>query len=734
METIIKKFKAKVGKWNLSRFDVFGGSISLKYKGNDTFQTKYGCLLTVLIVCIFVPWTSLFCKNYINKTNEPYVAFSHYRTQKNFKANMDTSKFVFSFLFYTMSTSRFITAEELRKSFNIEAGTIKITYSVDKTTYKDNQLKKDVETHKLDIIPCGESQANNETIIENTDALEREIFSKVAVCIDYSSLEQEHHDTQIIKSLYFQISPCTGDHCTNEVPASDLFFNIAFVDPSFNYYDTDKPIRYNINTSNKFVLNNNFTNRAYLFLKKLVIKTKSSEQFNNWTEHVEYAFEKFEKINSDRFAAEANLSLPIPNSNLTTDNLPYFHFQIEPSNLIEEVETDYYTFFQLLGDVGGAQELCGWVIAILYSSYNSFYFDKKLILHGILADCKDYPKRFQISEDYAYIKMCPCSKKKAGDEKLVQDKKVTLKACEMILEERLDVLHFLQDSLEFQLIRRLLLRERHQILVPQLEVTLATKEYNKDLKDSLKKDEDTGGTGFKRKINIIETKGPEFDEVNDDNIDIEKDGIDDGDIDIDEISEQEIADEMAEEKNRVKKGVKDEEIHEEKVQEQKVESEENPDILPVFLKTCRNLKHKQQIIHKTKKPIIKIGPKQAYHQLSQNLHENNLEQIVDKFFLDNLPTDMVEAYHKKSFSEYDVLNPAKKDADSKQKRIIQKKTTEVNNDDDYIKNEDNFNNKVIFENIEEINNESSYIQKELDENCGGKKHCSSEMQVTFIKN
>ena len=45
-----------------------------------------------------------------------------------------------------------------------------------------------------------------------------------------------------------------------------------------------------------------------------------------------------------------------------------------------------------------------------------------------------------------------------------------------------------------------------------------------------------------------------------------------------------------------------------------------------------------------------VSPSVAYHQLTEKLHTNKIEEIVDKFFLDNLPTDIIETYHQKRFT------------------------------------------------------------------------------------
>ena len=91
-----------------------------------------------------------------------------------------------------------------------------------------------------------------------------------------------------------------------------------------------------------------------------------------------------------------------------------------------------------------------------------------------------------MKKDYDRLQCCLCclgkfSRKKMSknDRKILEERKKTVEACKKIIDERLDLVNFIKDSMKFQIISGLLLKARHHALVPLLTISLACDSENK---------------------------------------------------------------------------------------------------------------------------------------------------------------------------------------------------------------------------------------------------------------
>jgi len=97
-----------------------------------------------------------------------------------------------------------------------------------------------------------------------------------------------------------------------------------------------------------------------------------------------------------------------------------------------------------------------------------------------------YPEQYHLKKDFCcknYTGLCCCYKRK---DKAKHDQKCrNLKACKMIIQEKLDLGNFLHDAMDFHAVRQLMIKSRHKILMPTLVLQLT--------KTKVKK----GGRGYK---------------------------------------------------------------------------------------------------------------------------------------------------------------------------------------------------------------------------------------------
>jgi hypothetical protein len=132
------------------------------------------------------------------------------------------------------------------------------------------------------------------------------------------------------------------------------------------------------------------------------------------------------------------------------------------------------------------------ICVLVYFFYNHYHYVKYLILGNIVANEAKYSANYQLKDSYLkfwlYSGGCCCcrDKKLTTDQGFVQ-KMETYDACEKLVSERLSLENFISDGMELQILRGLLLKERHKMLLPVLCINLVKK---KDKETKLKEMED----------------------------------------------------------------------------------------------------------------------------------------------------------------------------------------------------------------------------------------------------
>ena len=140
---------------------------------------------------------------------------------------------------------------------------------------------------------------------------------------------------------------------------------------------------------------------------------------------------------------------------------------------------------------------------------------RTLITKVIIGNEKFYGEEFHLKKDFFKLWMhgrwagcssCFCKKKKetptpnddtktksltevaVGEKEIAQglfeDRLETLNVCSEILNDRLDIKNYIQDSMDLQIIRSLLLKSRHKILMPLLSYHMTKKRLDGQKKNT----------------------------------------------------------------------------------------------------------------------------------------------------------------------------------------------------------------------------------------------------------
>ena len=118
------------------------------------------------------------------------------------------------------------------------------------------------------------------------------------------------------------------------------------------------------------------------------------------------------------------------------------------------------------------------VIAIccLYYLYNNYMMERHIILKAIIGRSSLYPPEYDLRKGFfklrysgcytCWVQLC-CKRHKIDDDDYWL-KVENLKACQVIIREKMNLQNYLHDSIDFQAIKQLILKSRHKILMPIL--------------------------------------------------------------------------------------------------------------------------------------------------------------------------------------------------------------------------------------------------------------------------
>ena len=104
--------------------------------------------------------------------------------------------------------------------------------------------------------------------------------------------------------------------------------------------------------------------------------------------------------------------------------------------------------------------------------------NKHIILKVILGKVNTLPDNYNIKNDYKSIfcsKVCPCCCKKRLKNKEFQNKIKIYDNCNQAIQEKMDLSNYLNDSMDFRATSHLLLKSRHRILIPLLNLHMISK-------------------------------------------------------------------------------------------------------------------------------------------------------------------------------------------------------------------------------------------------------------------
>lgn len=686
MENIERVTNKKIMGWRMKNLDIYGGSLMLKYKGEDTYQTKYGACVTIGLAILLLLVSYYYMEEFTSSQN-PNINQQFKRDKNNLSGDLSSANGKNLKFFFTVQhtlINDYYKLASLQQSFDqtVRLRSYTVEIDLDGKVSQLNQVQTDVA-----IAQCKDVTwfINMDKTTWNSDSIF--LISNFGICIDIDSIPLEQIEPGTYTNLDMVVGPCTGSACTNELQPSDMRFRFIINEPQFAQSDEQVPFSMNLNKDNEFNLGQYYMKVIKMYLNTMIVTTTDSKILNTMSSSTvveEFGLEKLEWYDIDR----------------TNTGDPYMYFLLQPSNEVISVDRTYVTVIDLFSNIGGFMEVLSWIALIMYSGwYNEYFFNKTLVLDGILCNDEEYPNKMKVRDDYNKIKFVDkfscCCKKKHPD---LTEKKDTIDAIDNILEDRLDMVNFLQDSMEYQVIRRLLLKARHQVLVPLLSVSMEMEHMkNKEKRKKMKQKSKKKGGENTPSEKIIERDEPDDSNkvhqlvlgknmtvcdkeiVNTSNVVVNP--IDPKNIEIDQknpnfeknfdIPNYDTPNLTTPFQKHISDGVP-----EDLPDEPKEVSEVIPDEIPehgggdnqielqdIFTKHAnmgngqsnamnvnhpnKNTKSSMKVVFQKQKTLMReMNVKNAYISLHNNLANNTLEELVDQFFIDNQPLEIIKDYER----------------------------------------------------------------------------------------
>ena len=455
MDDVIRSF-VKGGKADTLRsYDGFGTELTFYINGDDKYKTKAGSICTfiyyIVLILIAVYYFQLFLD-----TKDPDVEASDIRKRDFHTLDLMEQKFYQILLFQDQKTKEMLTIEEAAQYGTIDGVNMAISIKWHgKLETKWNILSQ------INFSSCKDTnfwkQLKNEPYLHpNTTCF----IDHYGLCMNNKELKVSGGLGSDMEFLNIEVRPCNEGPCQD---INNLRIHLGFYDTGVDTINQRHPMVRQLVQEHGFDIWDGLSVETEVFLKKISVETDYGIFLTKDTKTEEgLTVHKLISKNSMRKDPAA----------------PVWTLMIKSTNLEYTMERSYIKLMDVFEGVGGVSSVFSVVVLVFYGMYVNSQYRKTLASNTILGDCKNYPEEYKISNNFlnlerGYTFCCCCRKEKKTDMRIRQEE--VMNACKKIMDERLDIQNFLQDSMEFQIIRRLLLKKRHQILLPLMSICLAEK-------------------------------------------------------------------------------------------------------------------------------------------------------------------------------------------------------------------------------------------------------------------
>ena len=457
--------------------DMFGKKVELQIEGRSSFKTYFGAVVTVIFLS-FITTVSLPTFLEYLSTDQPGLIGESYKRSLYPEINLHTAKHL-PFLIAYSNEVDLIPFESMKRYF---------TFTVEKIMWKESGsngvLGYQKEIIYTEPVPCG-SLSKEE--LANYDYLEKHSFLEdllmhYAICMPASSnltVIGKGTDPEFVV-ISFKIKPCSlpgGVGCASEQELGKA--NFMWINPinaldSANYA---QPRSKHANADDIYYINPSIRQMYVAKFKENVVLDLKGIFDPQPSEKVRY-FDIEDVFATNAFRKPDEITCEFAHTRRDDESCySYFEYSFQSSGAIFNYKRSYKTLRDTLGEIGGLIEVIILASLILVSPVVDWQYSRHIQkkVFQFTRDKRILPY-FEAAESPAQKTSTAVALKSRNTwcckKTLNKSKESNLKsAIQKTLDQKLDVINFIQDLNVLSLLSKVYLQQHHLKLAPFANLT-----------------------------------------------------------------------------------------------------------------------------------------------------------------------------------------------------------------------------------------------------------------------
>ena len=441
----------------MRKMDFFGEQFHLSMNGEQKVKTTLGFLFTLIFYVAILLCGGFFVLEYLD-TSSPD---GERREVSSPSAPLLTiNKDSFFIFFMIQNNEKFIQSSNISKYIDMKIDIVKYSFAS-----TDSPIASSSITHSLGFVSCQELPWYRDSRL-NISSNEYVIFDTFSVCPDTREFEIEikgyEEEVEYIEMhVYIDKSSSSSAISLPTSPSLDLWTLI--LQTGYDKSDPKKPLNLNRDYRYKYKIVEGLSKEVSLKLSQVVSVSNTG-------------------ILGDTSIVEKGAFLMDENAEAFATASPrLIDLKLASSNVYLEYTRSYTPLYQLISNVGGVIEIVAFIVALLYSQFNSYVGKKNLTRFGIMKKNQSInllentgdpidPESFDYT---SLVKLKLINKKFLKPKNDIEKKRASfLKACEQLAIERCDIYKIIKNMNELIVFKNLFFTKAHRKLSPIVGISL----------------------------------------------------------------------------------------------------------------------------------------------------------------------------------------------------------------------------------------------------------------------
>ena len=455
------------------RLDSLASPVSLSIGGNDTLQTSFGATLSLLRWAILM-WLIITISSSFFRTDEPRINVEVDTKFDPPQIDLVQSKQLP--IIYAFNGQKHLVAAEAKKYL-----TVAVQLLVQSKLADSEEFNFSLDSHTAYGVPCSELGESSRF---------RRMFGELSeydlhygICLDLGT--QDYHakgkigpsaavdaplqgrKRQLIEDIFdqtiFSIFPCSLETgCDTSHSVSDINVNFARKSPVFRSSDKAVPLTYEPDSDENIHFLPDFT---HYFRSRLMVNEVWDSQGLFSSDRQRASYISVDSLFQSTMSRQPSKRTCSKQEIETLNCKAYYTHSFISSGKTFKYKRSYRSIEELLGELGGLQEVVTLMFLLLYSHYNQ-YAAKRLLLSKVFA-----------VHDLSPLKFLGCRKKKTSSVDSQKTKNsLSLEDKEDIalaaIDRHLDVVSLLRELVVLKFVSLLLLRDSQKRAIPALSLIM----------------------------------------------------------------------------------------------------------------------------------------------------------------------------------------------------------------------------------------------------------------------